>query len=397
MLTPSSSPVFYLPLDGLTAGFSAASAVSKPAGAGRSALHWFVGDDRNSALKVLLDLQRIDSWNWPIVLYGPPLSGKSVLGHALAGRLARGLSFQRGKNLRPMVGTARDWAYQLREAVDTNSVNEWLAKFISAGSVFLDDLLGLAESPHAQTQLVGLLDRLNSAGVPFIVTLSAAPEHAGDLTAALRSRLQAGLVLPVQLPGPAARREVLEVLSSQLGLRLDDSALDGLATSGWATDVVGLETMLRQLGAWANAEKIESPLTPPEIQRWFRQFRPLVSAATLPDLVIDVVADACCLDRRTLCGSGRQKSIVQARGIAMTMIRGLTALSFTAIGEFFSHRDHSTTMHSIQKTIHRLEAELFFQQLTERIFEKVRLRAACDRIPLLDSWTVLVEKLLVES
>jgi len=52
---------------------------------------------------------------------------------------------------------------------------------------------------------------------------------------------------------------------------------------------------------------------------------------------------------RDLCGKSRQKELVNARHIAMYLLRKDLNLPLMKIGELLGNRDHSTVIHAIEK------------------------------------------------
>src|SRR5581483_4890114 len=77
-----------------------------------------------------------------------------------------------------------------------------------------------------------------------------------------------------------------------------------------------------------------------------------------------------------LCGSSRNRVLVNARQIAMYLCRELTDLSLPKIGQTFGGRDHTTVMHADRK-IRKEMAERRrtydqVQELTSRIKQRAR-------------------------
>ena len=68
-----------------------------------------------------------------------------------------------------------------------------------------------------------------------------------------------------------------------------------------------------------------------------------------PELIMDVVADYYRLEKGDLTSQRRNREIAVPRQIAMYLIREMTGLSTTRIGDCFGGRDHTTVMHAIGK------------------------------------------------
>jgi len=67
-----------------------------------------------------------------------------------------------------------------------------------------------------------------------------------------------------------------------------------------------------------------------------------------------------------LCGSNRNRALVNARQIAMYLCRELTNLSLPKIGQLFGNRDHTTVMYANKKISELMkERRSIYNQVTE--------------------------------
>lgn len=73
------------------------------------------------------------------------------------------------------------------------------------------------------------------------------------------------------------------------------------------------------------------------------------------------------LPASALMGSGRSRSVVQARNLAMYLARQLTGSSFGTIGASFGHRDHTTVMRGVRAIESRLAEDAAFAADVERL------------------------------
>ncbi len=165
-----------------------------------------------------------------------------------------------------------------------------------AGPVLAVNALQGLGSAIVQRRFAGILDAATAAGTTVCVTTSGHPAASGFI-ARLSSRLCAGLV--VSLPAAAEPTPALGVAQES------------------AT-------------------------------------RPALSA------VIRTTARHLGLPAEQLVGAGRQRSVAQARSLAMYLSRQLTGRSLGEIGRALGGRDHSTVIHGIRKAAVRLGADAGF-------------------------------------
>jgi chromosomal replication initiator protein len=98
------------------------------------------------------------------------------------------------------------------------------------------------------------------------------------------------------------------------------------------------------------------PLDLPNISRAISDmFKVEGNSLPTPNLIISQVCKFYNLDEVILRGTQKNKGTVEARQVAMYLVRRLTNLSTPEIGQEFS-RDHSTVIHGIQKVEAALKA-----------------------------------------
>jgi len=72
-----------------------------------------------------------------------------------------------------------------------------------------------------------------------------------------------------------------------------------------------------------------------------------------------------------LKGQSRQQAVVEARGIAMYLVRHLTGASYGEIGKQFGSRDHTTVLHACRKVArlatHDDNSRLLLQSLANQL------------------------------
>jgi chromosomal replication initiator protein len=287
----------------------------------------------------------------PLVLFGPSGTGKSHLARGLAA-----VCKSPDRRHRAIYCTAVEFAQELAEAIETQAVEEFRAKYRKAALLVFEDLGHLATRKagklSAQEEFIHTLDALLAEEHWVIVTASAAPAELPGILPALQSRLVAGLTIPLSPPGPKTRLAVLQQLAALKNVHLPEPAAHVLA-EGLAGTVPELAGALLQLMMHARLgnDEIDLPAVKRYLARHKRSRHP-----TLHEIAL-ATARHFSLKLADLRSPVRRRALVTARGVAVYLARHLTGDSLEEIGSYFGGRDHTTVIHSCRKTEEMLESD----------------------------------------
>jgi len=279
-----------------------------------------------------------DKYN-PIFIHGPSGVGKS--------HLVRGLleAWKHEFRRRPVYITAIDFVRDLADAIETQATTEFRHRFRAAPLLVIENLGELAERAAAQEELQSTMDAQLEAGHRVIVTAAAGPAELPGLRPSLRSRLGAGLVVPLVPPELQARREILSRMAERREVALTADALELLAAEarGVVPDLLGAVNQLEMVGRLHRR-----PITADDVRQLLRQ-RGGGQEPRVGDIA-QLTARYFALKLADLRSPSRRQAVVKARGVAMYLARQLTRESLGAIGEYFGGRDHTTVLHGCRKT-----------------------------------------------
>lgn len=315
------------------------------------------------------------AWFSPLVLYGPTGSGKSALARSLVPRLASGSSGRR-----VFLATGADFLRLVAGAIDQQTTPLLVARLRGSSLVWIDDLHGLERSEAAQDFLLPAIDQLAEAGVPLLVTLPDWPAAIRGLRAGLASRLCGGLTVPVGLPGPVARKEILTRLADRQEISLDPTVIDLLADRF----PVSVPLLYRILSTLTAASLSGSSGVPADESAVRRIVDSAGSHPAFPGLLVESVAGCIGVTTADILGTSRQLNTVLARSLVVYLLRNSALWSFTRIGKLLDGKDHSTLLHACRKIALRREEDLLFSGMVRRLESKVgELLANClpDRPP----------------
>ena len=305
---------------------------------GETALHF---GHENSLLVDLLDRHFDASDNLPPTLYPLLLSGPSGCGKSsLAFGIAKQWEDRTGNEA--ITTTVPDLARSLADAAKTDDVTRFSQTYRSAGLVVVDDIQMLASRDKglAQQWLCSVVDFRCQHHRPTIVTTDTCVAKL-KVGGRLRSRLVAGLSIPIELPHASTRRHMISDAATRLQLELGPTELEQLEshTAGKSAR----EILAVVAGLVSNGEHPQTAVAEPEMPE--NQLIRQILRSTARKFGVRVT---------DLKGPSRRKNTAMARAVSMFLIREFTPLSLCEIGRLYRNRDHTTVRHACKKVAIRL-------------------------------------------
>ena len=288
----------------------------------------------------------------PLVLHGPPGTGKT---HLLAGLAHHLATAPTGTTGRASAGITAQLV-SIGDLVRSPDVG-----LADLATCLPGDLLVLLEdiqhlSDRAADAACELLDHRIARRRVTIVTMSAGPSGLTHLPRRLTSRLAAGLVVRLEPLSSASRRIILADAATTKRIRLTDEALDFLAeqsTGGGVRAALGLLQNLAQV-----AKAFPGPLGRAEVEQTLAETGQPTSPALDVSVIVKRVAAAFGVDEAELLGPSRLRNILRPRQVAMYLARELTGLSRARIGAAFGGRDHTTVLHACRKVEDEIKGDV---------------------------------------
>jgi chromosomal replication initiator protein len=277
----------------------------------------------------------------PLVLHGPPGSGKSHLATGLVEAVTA-----EGTTRTARVHSAADFA--------TEPPDETLA----CDLLVIEDLQHLPAK--AADPLVRLIDYRLARRLAIVVTATAGPGTLPGLTPRLASRLSGGLVVGLAPLSPAGRRAVIARLAKQKSFRVGADVLNWIAdrTPGGIRPLVGALATLESL--------CRGRATPPDLPTVMAHWQS-PNVAPTPERVAKAVARHFRLDVRELRTRRRQPAGLWPCHVAIYLTRELTGLPWPRIGAAFGGRDSATLRHACKKVAERADSDTGFAAELRRI------------------------------
>ncbi len=304
----------------------------------------------------------------PIVVAGPPGTGKSHLARGIAAAwIERGA--EQGSVL---FFTGQEFLAESRVALERNQLVAWQTRVRGARLFILDDLQHLTGQTTGLLELRATIDELLTNGAQILITTRLEPEHIPNLSPAFVARLQSGLSLALQPPGTLVRTELWQRYAAAQQIDLTPAVGESLAN--------GLKITAGEI--WQLADELAAPIEAGGINgsaatratRMIRaeQAKPALASqrpGVKPNIrtMTNLAARYFGIKVPELLGPTRRRTVVTARNLVIYMARQLGQISLEQLGRHFGGRDHTTVLHGYRVIEERLQTDPQLRQAHDEL------------------------------
>jgi chromosomal replication initiator protein len=303
----------------------------------------------------------------PLFIYGGAGLGKTHLLHAL-GRYV--LACHPHLSVRYI--STEQFTNEFISAVQRRHISEFHSRYRATDLLLVDDIQFLEGKDGTQEEFFHTFNALHPAS-QIVITSDRPPKKISTLEERLRSRFAWGLITDIQPPDLETRLAILRRKSETETLAVPTEVMSFIA-SRIQTNIRELEGALIRIAAYASLTR--SHITLALTQDVLESLLPdTLEARVTPDLAISITAEYFDVTPDDLRSPSRSRSLVNARQMAMYLVRELTDLSLPKIGERFGGRDHSTVIHATNKIREQLHANQSCYEQVQELTTRIRQRA----------------------
>lgn len=219
-------------------------------------------------------------------------------------------------------------------------------RYRSVDVLIIDDIQFIAGKETTEEEFFHTFNTLHQANKQIIISSDKAPKKISSLTDRLRSRLEWGMAIDIQMPDFETRCIILQSKAGQAGVELDRATVEYLANN-IKTNVRELEGALNQLLAFCEMRGVTPNLqTAAGLLGSVRESRP---RHLTPKQIVAKTAQHFRIELSEILSPKRHQHIILPRQIAMYLLRSELHTSFPKIAEELGRKDHTTAIHSVEK------------------------------------------------
>lgn len=292
----------------------------------------------------------------PLFIYGGVGLGKTHLLQSIGNEVIRNAPEKRIKYI-----TSERFTTELVDAIKNQKIDTFKEYYQQMDLLIIDDVQFLSGREKTQNEFFHIFNALYQINKQIVISSDRPPKAIPTLEDRLRSRFEGGMITDISRPTLETRIAILESKLSEKGFIIDAPAIRFIAENA-SQNIRELEGALNRVIAYCEFHKIT-----PSLENTERILAELIenNKKTLQiDDVFAVITEFYNVSKEDLIKKGRKKEISHPRQVMMYLLREELALPFSTIGELFSGRDHTTTLHAFEKintqkeTITRLKEEL---------------------------------------
>jgi len=304
----------------------------------------------------------------PLFIYGETGLGKTHLMQAIAHDL-----LDRQSNLRiTFVGTEQ-FTNDLIASIQNHSTSAFRRQYRETDLLLVDDVHFLKGKEATQQEFFHTFNALYEAGRQIVLTSDRPPSEIPGLEGRLISRFQWGMVADIELPDFEHRVAILRQKAQldHLEHTIPEDVIRFIAENV-KSSVRELEGSIIKLLAFASLKHRDISI---ELAREALRDKLRITNCISPEgetsltitSIQQLVAKEWGVTPEGLRSKTRTKVLTIPRQIAMFLTRDLLGTQLIEIGNAFGGRDHSTVIHSIDKTTETLRSDPLFKTRVYKI------------------------------
>ncbi|MDL2232549.1 chromosomal replication initiator protein DnaA [Ruminococcaceae bacterium OttesenSCG-928-L11] len=301
----------------------------------------------------------------PLFIYGPSGLGKTHLLYAICAEVSKNIA-----NQKLIFVKGEEFTNELVEAIQQSSTRNFHDKYRHADILLVDDIQFIGGKESTQEEFFHTFNTLYQDGKQIILTSDRPPKEIKTLEDRLRTRFEWGLLADIQPPDFETRTAIIKRKAEMMNFDVPTEVAEYIANR-LKKNIRQLEGTVRKLKAYYQLEG-----SPPSIMVAQNAIRDILNdnqpVPVTVDRIISEVGRTFSIMPTDIRSNKRSAAISSARQVAMYVVREITQISMSSIGEEFGGRDHSTVVYAIQQVEKNIKKDSHYRETIEDIIKNIR-------------------------
>ena len=305
-----------------------------------------------------------NSYN-PLFIYGGSGLGKTHLINAVCEEIKKN---NPGFTILSVKG--EEFTNELITAIRNGTTQQFHAKYRQADVLAVDDVQFIAGKESTQEEFFHTFNELYQSSKQIILTSDRPPKEIKTLEDRLRTRFEWGPLADIQPPDYETRIAISHRKAELIHIHVPDDVAEYIANK--------LKNNIRQLEGVVNRLKAFQQLigSPPSILTAQSAIKDILNEhQPIPmtvERIVTEVARTYSVTGEDIRSGKRSSTISTARQVAMYIVREITQMSMSTIGEEFGNRDHSTVVYATKQVEKRMERDSHYRETVEDIIKNIK-------------------------
>ena len=284
----------------------------------------------------------------PLFIYGPSGAGKTLLAGCIRDASAGRVVMMTGG------GFVSEFTRSLRD----HNIYAFKDYCRNCDTFILDDVNALAGKRATMDEFVQLVIDLRNAGKNVVLTSNTAPNNLTGFDRHAQSLFASGLTADVVAPNDNVKRVML--MRAGVSANVASALASRIASDGHM--VAGVANKIKTYAELMNADVT--------VDIAERLLVDVLKKSKTPIAMVKSMCASMGVSYDAVCGTGRNRSLVLARQVMMVVLKGVTKLSLSEIGNYVGGRDHATVMYAIKQIEKQMASDLVLAaQINDMIAE----------------------------
>ena len=296
----------------------------------------------------------------PLFIYGDSGLGKTHLLYAIAHQVQK-----KNNNAKIVYIKGDEFTIELVNAIREGKNAEFREKYRQATLLLVDDIQFIAGKQQTQEEFFHTFNTLYESGRQIVLTSDRPPREMTQLEDRLRTRFEWGLMVDVAPPDFETRMAIIKTKAALLGVQLPDE-ISGYIAENVTANVRQIEGTLNKILAYRDllGDQVDEEAVSRAVRDMLKKSNEYIPSA---EVITEYICKYYNMDASVLYSQSRSRDVVNARNIAMYLIRRMTNLSLVDIGKKFGGRDHSTVLHSLDNVEQKMRSDPAFAEIVKEI------------------------------
>ena len=301
----------------------------------------------------------------PLFIYGRSGLGKTHLLNAICLEVEK---FYPEKKI--IYTTSENFTNELVFYLQTQNTQAFRNKYRTCDVLLIDDIQFIAGKTQTEEEFFHTFNTLYENGMQVVLTSDKPPREIQSLEDRLRSRFENGLLADIQPPDYETRMAIIKNKAKYFNLELTNDIVDYIADK-IKNNVRQLEGAVKKINALCQIQGTEPTIeiAAEAIKDILNNSRPV--EATI-EMIIEQTGRTFAVTPENIRSERRDQSIVNARQVAMYIMRETADLSLIDIGKIFGGKTHSTVKHSIDEVEKKMQTSSSFKSNVQDLIKNIQ-------------------------